>query len=183
MSAKIPIPDRSTRAIAKFGFLFLGCTVLFFVLFSHYQELVVLVYVKPLSEVASFLLQGIGIPSVVTTDLQAGACTLLLGMTAYWITRGCTGLFTSALFVSGILSCPFDARKKLIGLLIGIPAFFVFGILRVVIMGVVAVTLPARVEVFHVYIMAIANLGFAMFVWIYWFNRIVEGENSNPISG
>ena len=83
------------------------------------------------------------------------------------IGQGCTGLFTSALFVSGILSCPVEARKKLIGLLIGIPAFFVFGILRVVIMAVVAVTLPARVEVFHVYIMAIANLGFAMFVCEY----------------
>ena len=183
MSAKIPNSGRSTRAIAKFGFLFLGSTVLFFLLFSRYQELVVLAYVRPLSVAASFLLYGIGIPSLVKTDLQAGACSLLLGMTAYWITRGCTGLFTSALFVSGILSCPVAVRKKLIGLLIGIPAFFVFGILRVVIMAVVAVTLPSRVGVFHVYIMAIANLGFAMFIWIYWFNRIVEGENSDPISG
>ncbi len=183
MSAEIPNSNTSTRAIAKFSSVFLGCTVFFFVLFSYFQELVVRVYVSPLSEAASFLLYWIGISSEVTTNLQEGTCTLLLGMTSYWITRGCTGLFTSALFVSGILSCPVNVRKKLIGLLIGIPAFFIFGILRVVIMAVVAVTLPARVEVFHVYIMAIANLGFAMFVWIYWFNRIVDDENAHSISG
>ena len=115
-------------------------------------------------------------------DLQAGVCTLWVRGTIYNITQGCTGLFTSALFVSGILAYPDVLKKKLIGILIGIPAFFVFGTLRVVIMGLVAFTDPSRIEIFHIYIMAIANLGFAMFVWIYWFHRVVKGEKFDSVS-
>ena len=56
------------------------------------------------------------------------------------------------------------------------------GILRVVIMGLVDFIDSSRIEIFYVYIMAIANLGFAMFVWIYWFHRVVKGEKLRSIS-
>ena len=183
MSTKIPNLDSSRRVRAKLIALFLGWTVVFFLLFERYQEFVGLGYVRSVSYAASFLLHGIGIHSEAIMDLQAGACTLLLEQATYTITQGCTGLFTCALFVSGILSYPVAWRMKLIGLLIGIPSFFTFGILRIVIMAIVAVIQPSRVEVFHVYIMAIANLGFAVFVWVYWFNKVVEGEKLGPVSG
>ena len=183
MSTKIPNLDSSRRVRAKLIALFLGWTVVFFLLFDRYQELVGLGYVRSISYAASFLLHGIGIRPEVIMDLQAGDCTLLPGLASYKITQGCTALFTCALFVSGILSYPVAWRMKLIGLLIGIPSFFTFGILRIVIMAIVAVIQPSRVEVFHVYIMAIANLGFAVFVWVYWFNKVVEGEKLGPVSG
>jgi exosortase/archaeosortase family protein len=170
-------------SIARFAALFLGLTVVFFLLFDRFQGLVGQAYVRPISRAASLLLHGIGIRSEVVEELHMGMCTLLLGEVSYRITQGCTGLFTSALFVAGVLSYPVEAGSKVTGLLIGIPAFFVFGVLRVVIMAIVAVLVPSRVEIFHVYIMAIANLGFAMFVWIYWFNRVSAGEQLGSVSG
>jgi len=174
--------DSSARAIVKFGVLFLGCTGVFFFLFEYYKDLVTLSYVRAISSAAFVLLRGLGLQIEVATDLRAAACTLWVWGTTYRITQGCTGLFTSALFVSGIFAYPTVLKKKLIGLLIGIPAFFVFGLLRVVIMGFVAFMDPSRIEIFHIYIMAIANLGFAMFVWIYWFHRVVKGEKLASVS-
>ena len=140
-----PNLDSSARATAKFGGLFLGYTVVFFFLFEYYTDLVTLVYVMPISYAAFVLLQGLGVRPEVAMELQSGVCTLWVRGTIYNITQGCTGLFTSALFVSGILAYPDVLKKKLIGILIGIPAFFVFGTLRVVIMGLVAFTDPSRI--------------------------------------
>jgi exosortase/archaeosortase family protein len=175
--------DGTAKAIATFACIFLGCTIVFHLIFDHYQDLVGMVYVRSISLAAALILHGIGIDAEVITDLRMGACTLKLDTVSYLITQGCTGLFTSALYVSGVISIPVAAEKKLTGLLIGIPAFFVFGTVRVVIMAIVAVVQPARVEVFHVYIMAIANLGFAMFVWLYWVNRVIDREYLGKVPG
>ena len=121
----------------------------------------------------------LGIRSELTLDLQAGAYILPLGQVTYVITQGCTGLFTSTLLIIGVLTYPTDVKQKLIGLLLCIPAFFIFGVLRVVIMGVVAVTYVSHVEIFHVYVMAIANLGFAVYVWLFWYNNVVKSTQTD----
>lgn len=183
MTSETPDSGRPVTEIVQFGLVFLGCTGLFFVLFDRYEAFVTLYYVRPVSSAASGLLGGIGIRSDVITNLGVGACSLQMQQVSYRITQGCTGLFTCALYVSCILAYPIPVGKKLAGLAMGLPAFFVFGVLRVVIMGVVAVVRPAHIEIFHVYIMAIANLGFAMFVWIYWHSKVVAGEAHRSISG
>jgi exosortase/archaeosortase family protein len=183
MGSAICSLDSSTRAVVKFGALFLACTLVFFMLFEVYADLVTRIYVWSISYLASALLRGFGTRPEMVMDLQAAACTLWVGGSAYEITQGCTGLFTSALFVSGIIAYPATLNKKLIGITIGIPAFFVFGTFRVVIMGLVAVIAPSRIEIFHIDIMAIANLGFAMFVWVYWFQEVVKVEEPRSVSG
>ena len=176
-------PDATAKAIATFGCFFLGCTIVFHLMFDRYQDLVGLIYVRPISHAAAFLLYGIGIDSEVITDLHMGACTLQMDAVSYRITQECSGLYTCSLYISGIISYPIAIGKKLVGFLIGVPAFFVFGILRVVIMAIVAIVQPSSVEVFHGYVMAVANLGFAMFVWIYWFHRIAHRETLGPVHG
>ena len=176
MRDRIPDLYRSVTIIGKFGALFLGFTVLFFLLFQRFPDLIVSIYLRPVSHIVSYILYGIGIRSEVALDPGGEACILRIGQVSYGITQGCAGLFTSAIFVSLILAYPVSASEKLVGLLIGIPAFFAFGVMRIVIMGIVAVTKPSHIELFHVYIMAIANLGFAVFVWLYWLNRIAERE-------
>ena len=183
MDGNIRNPGVSRKDTVKFSAIFLGLTIVFFLLLGRYQDFIILFYVRPLSYAGAFLLHIFGIQSKVVLDLQAGICVLLLGQVTYAITQGCTGLHTYTLFVSGVFSYPTAAKKKLIGLIIGLPAFFVFGTLRIVIMGVVAITQPASVEVFHIYIMAIVNTGFAMFVWVYWFSNVVKNEKLSPISG
>ena len=173
---------RPTTAIAKFGALFVGFTVLFFLLFHRFTDLVASIYLMPASHIVSYILYGIGVRAEVALDPGGEACILQIGQVSYGITQGCTGLFTSAIFISIILAYPVSAREKLAGLLIGIPAFFAFGVLRIVIMGIVAVVKPSHIELFHVYIMAIANLGFAIFVWLHWLNRIVDRERFGPVS-
>jgi exosortase/archaeosortase family protein len=178
-----PTPDGTAKTIARFACLFLGCTLVFHLIFDYNQGLVGLIYVIPIYRVAEFILRAIGIHAEVMRDLELGICTLLLDPISYRITQGCTGIFTSSLYVSGVVSYPVGVSKKLVGLLIGVPAFFVFGALRIVIMGVVATVQPARVEIFHIYIMAMANLGFAMFVWVYWYHKVIEREKRGSVPG
>ena len=63
MSTKIPNLDSSRKARVKLIALFLGWTVVFFLLFDRYQEFVGLSYVRSISYAASFLLHVIGIRS------------------------------------------------------------------------------------------------------------------------
>jgi len=162
--------------------LFLGWVAFFFVLLHFCQVFVAKFYVSPMSYAASFLLRGIGIQSDIVPKIGDGICTLVLGGYSYIITQECTGLFTCALYVSLVLAYPVSLRKRLLGLLLA-PAFFVFGTLRIVIMGIVAVTDPSRIEVFHVYVMAIANLGFALYVWLFWHGHFVGREKASRVSG
>jgi hypothetical protein len=58
-----------------------------------------------------------------------------------------------------------------------------FGTLRIIIMVIVVLTAPSRIEVFHLYIMSIANLGFALFIWVYWINGVSEAADTGDLSG
>ncbi|MFT5369096.1 MAG: exosortase/archaeosortase family protein [Candidatus Latescibacterota bacterium] len=164
----------ASRAIIKFTGLFFGYTILFFFVVEFFPEWIAQVYIRAISYSASFLLQILYIDNHITLNIALGDCTLVLHQISYRITQGCTGLFTSLLYTASVLAYPIGSKIKRIGLVIGIPAFFVFGTLRVVIMGIVAVVRPSHIEDFHIYYMAIANLGFALFIWIYWFNEWVK---------
>lgn len=179
MSLRTRISNPNLRPAAGFALRYLCGTIVCFVLFDSFSGFVRSVYVKPLAGTASFFLHLGGIESSVISNPGLGSCDLWFGVASYRITQACSGLFTCALYLSAILAYPVGSRKKAVGLLIGIPAFFTFGVLRVVIMAVVAVDWPSRVEIFHVYIMAIANLGFALFVWLYWFDRVVGRETAS----
>lgn len=168
--------------MARFIVLYLGFAAVLWMLLAHFQDLVVLFYVKPLSVAASLLLQWIGVESAVATYLEGGFCVLWLGSAACKITQACTGLFTCTLFACGVLSFPVAMSRKLAGLLMGVPALFAFGVVRVSILAVVADTHPSQLGFFHDYVMSIAGVTFAMFVWIAWFHWIVEGRERDSTS-
>ena len=169
--------------VIKFALRFLAFTGVFFAFFDLCERGVGRFYVAPISNTASVLLNALNIVVVVIPYPATGSRLLVMKGVSYWVTQGCTGLFTSALYISGVLAFPTSIIKKLAGCALGFPAFFMFGVLRIVIMGAVAQIWPAQIEVFHLYIMAIANLGFAMFVWIYWHNKVVEGEKTRSVFG
>jgi flagellar biosynthesis protein FliR len=54
-----------------------------------------------------------------------------------------------------------------------VPAFIVYSTLRLLVMGMVARFAPAQIELFHVYIMVLVNIGFVMLVWMYWLKEVV----------
>ncbi len=59
----------------------------------------------------------------------------------------------------------------------GVTAVTFFGVLRLIVLGIVARARPDWIELFHVYIMELATLAFAMFVFIYW----IEDMCGDPV--
>ncbi len=138
-------------------------------------------YLLPVTWAAYGIAAAAGIAvDVDTSPLASGFCELAVHGVTYTVSLACTGLFTCSLYVAACVAYPSPLRLRLTGIALGIPAFMTFGVLRLLIMIGVATLAPARIEIFHTYIMTIANLGFALFVWVYWLagpNRTDSGNN------
>lgn len=142
---------------------------LFATLFYLNRDFFGTLYIYPMVYLASALLHLFAIENqVITTNLANGFCDLELNNVIYRVKHECTGLFANSIFLSAVLAYPKKPKQKIFGLLMGISAFFVFGLLRIIIMAVVALTSPEHIPFFHVYVMVIVSLGFAITLWIFW---------------
>ena len=101
-------------------------------------------------------------------ELAHGFCRLELTGIQYAVTHECTGILTVFVLTAAVLAYPVFSRERGTGLLMTIPAVTFFGVLRLVVLGIVAGVRPGWIEFFHLYIMELATLAFAMFVFIYW---------------
>ena len=143
------------------------------IVFELSQSFFAWAYMYPVSSTATRLLNLIGLEaSLDTTRMPLGFCEMVLQQITYTVTFDCTGLFALLVFLSLTAAYPVTLRKKGIALLLGVPAIFVFGSLRLVVLGVVAHVEPAWIELFHVYVMELATLGFMLFVWKYWIDSV-----------
>lgn len=154
--------------------LYLGLLAL---VFEYLQLFFVRIYMYPVSSSAAFLLNGMGIEAVLdTSSLLAGFCDLVVEGAIYRIIHECTGIFALLTFLALLLAYPASVSQKVQGAVLGIPAFFMYSSLRLVVLGAVATLKPEWVETFHLYMMVLVNIGFMFFVWMYWVARVIENE-------
>lgn len=127
------------------------------------------VHLYPVSWLATFVLQALGVRATLgARDTAAGHCRLDLDGVDYLVTHECTGIVALFLTVAAVAAYPTDLPSKGRGVLLGAAAVTLFGVLRLVVLGVVAQARPAWIELFHVYVMELATVAFAMFVFVYW---------------
>ena len=145
--------------------------------FEYAQGLAARLYMLPVSSLATALLNAMSMQAVLdTAQLHAGYCEIALRQITYRVTFDCTGSFALLLYASLSLAYPTAAIRKARALLIGVPAVFVFSTLRLVVLGIVAHIEPDWVELFHVYVMEVATLGFMLFVWKYWIDEVAHAH-------
>lgn len=144
----------------------------FDLLFQWQKTLLTDVYLVPMVQTARFLLASAGVDCHYDdTGLSRFYCDLHLNQVAYRVKHECTGLFASGIYVSSVIAYPAGIRKKVIGAVTGFSAFYVFGLFRILIMAAVALLSPAHIPLFHVYIMVVVSLGFAVAIWMFWIQR------------
>lgn len=135
-------------------------------LFQHF-------YMLPVSYAATACLQLLTVEAALdTASLPDGFCELILSRIVYRVTFDCTGIFALLSYVALTCAFPASGGQRLSGLVLGIPAVAAFSVLRIVILGVVAAIQPRWIEVFHVYVMELATLGFMLFTWMYWLAQV-----------
>lgn len=163
--------------VLRFCLLFATLLGVLSLSFNAFQGLFAHAYMYPVTWIAAALLDGLGIAvRLDDTGLSAGFCDLILGGNVYRVIHECTGVFALLVFSALVLAYPATPHHKIRGMLLGVPAFYLYSAMRLVIIGGVAHVAPGRVEFFHHYMMVLVNLGFLFFLWLYWLDREVYGD-------
>lgn len=161
----------------KFCTLFFAWLLVLAGVFELTRSLLVELYMYPISYVAAWILSGVGINAYLgETLLAAGVCQLAVSDILYLVTFECTGIFALFMCAASVLAYPASKWSKIKGISIVIPAFLAYSTLRLVVMGLVARFIPDQIELFHVYIMVLVNIGFVLFLWLYWVREIVVAQ-------
>ena len=157
------------RVPLRFCGVFLAFLAGFAALFELLPAAFGRLHLTPVAWTATAALQAMGVRAELETrHASAGYGLLDLDGVDYLVTHECTGILAVFILAAAILAYPTRREAKRRGLVLGIPAVTLFGVFRLVVLGVVAQTRPAWIDLFHVYIMELATLAFAMFVFVYW---------------
>jgi exosortase H (IPTLxxWG-CTERM-specific) len=96
----------------------------------------------------------------------------------------CTGVFEMVIFAAAVLAFPTTWRKKLLGLLLGIPAIYLFNLLRIVLLLVVGSHSYRTFEFMHLYFWQVTLIVIIATIWIGWLMLVVyREEESLAVSG
>ena len=88
----------------------------------------------------------------------------------------CTGLFEMFIFLAAILAFPANYKKKLLGLLFGIPVLYIFNILRMIGITVLGNWNPKTFKFFHLYFWQVAGILIIGGMWLFWIEKVVKYE-------
>ena len=69
------------------------------------------------------------------------------------------------------MAYPASLPQKGLGLLLGSVAFFLYSSIRLVLMGVVGQLMPQWLQVSHLWLMVLINVGVAACLWLCWVDR------------
>jgi exosortase H (IPTLxxWG-CTERM-specific) len=104
------------------------------------------------------------------------------GFSAKIITE-CTAVYLVILFSSFVLAYPADGRKKLIGLLFGIPFLFAVNMLRLLFIFVAGMNNRTIFEYSHVYIGQILMVFFVLLACMVWLRMVVSLDTKDSPLG
>ena len=153
----------------KYISVFILSVVILTISFNIFQDMYTAIFLEPVSKLSFYILKFSGLPVEFDgSALPFGICDLVLPHQILRINFGCTGLFVLFIFIAGVIAFPADIRHKLKGLAFGIPAFAVYSVLRLVIMGFVGNWLPEYLEIIHNYLMVLINIAFVLWLYTTW---------------
>lgn len=170
--------DQVARAVREAGprfFLFfllwLGA---FALLFEMRRTLFVHGFMYPVAACTAGALRLLGVDAMLgELQVSAGMCFLAVESVVYRVTFECTGIFALFMCLAAVMAFPAAKGARARGVALVVPAFFCYSVTRMVVLGIVASVAPAHIELFHLYVMVLVNVGFVVALWLYWLDGVV----------
>ena len=85
----------------------------------------------------------------------------------------CTGMFEMLIYLAAVFSFSTTVRKKLIGVAIGIPAIFVFNVVRIIILLLAGASSFRMFNFMHLYFWQVTLIIMISTIWIGWLYLVV----------
>jgi exosortase H (IPTLxxWG-CTERM-specific) len=95
------------------------------------------------------------------------------------IIEECTGVFEMLIFLAALLSYPASWRSKLIGFLLGIPALYLFNVVRIIFLTVVGAHYQNLFDFMHLYFWQATLILMITTVWVLWILLVVNREKKS----
>jgi archaeosortase B (VPXXXP-CTERM-specific) len=123
------------------------------------------------ASILGFLLRIFGMDVVVS-----GNTVTIVGHITLRIIDECTAVFGSIIYISCVLAYPADVKKKVIGIVLGIPCLYAINMVRLVILAFVGVGVsnPEIFEFVHNYLWQTIFIVFVIVIWLVWVDKVVK---------
>ena len=90
----------------------------------------------------------------------------------------CVGIGSMIVYSSFVLAYPTGLKKKLAGIVLGIPGLYAIAVIRLSVLAVIGMTYPDMWNYFHVYFWQLSLIIFVILLLLLWFEKVVKpGEN------
>ncbi len=104
----------------------------------------------------------------------SGNTVTIVGHITLRIIDECTAMFGSIVYLSCVLAYPADPKKKVIGIVLGIPSLYAINMVRLVILAFVGVSNPGIFEFVHTYLWQTIFIVFVILIWLIWVDKVVK---------
>ena len=156
------IENKTLRFIMHFLFFL----VLFYILYYFFME--------PLSFIrdATALILGV-VLSPFGKVIVNGAKLTFSGFTLEMIDE-CTAIFSIIVYCSCILAYPTTLKRKVVGIIFGVPCLYAINLLRLFILAIVGAFYLSMFEFMHVYLWQASFIIFVILIFLLWLKMTEE---------
>ncbi|KAB3547905.1 MAG: exosortase H [ANME-2 cluster archaeon] len=156
------------KEVIQFIALFITFCTVFYLLYYHFMDRFAFLE-NITASILGFLLRIFGMDVVVS-----GNTVTIVGHITLRIIDECTAMFGSIVYLSCVLAYPADVKKKVIGIVLGIPCLYAINMVRLVILAFVGVSSPGIFEFVHTYLWQTIFIIFVILIWLIWVDKVVK---------
>jgi len=148
------------REILKFVSLFIFFLLIFYLFYYFLMDKFYFI-----REITALIL-GVLLSSLGKTEVN-GAKLSFSGFTVEIIDE-CTAIFSAIVYCSCVLAYPTTLKRKVVGIIFGVPCLYAINLLRLFILAIVGAFYPSMFEFMHVYLWQASFIIFVILIFLLW---------------
>ncbi len=153
-------------AVVKSVLIFIGCILLFMLIYSRIAD------GEQLASFRAFIAGATGaILKLLSFNIQVIGTMVSSPEFSMGIIAACTGIVSMAIFTSAVVAYPCRFSRKVEGIVLGIASLFVFNLIRMVGLFIVGSYLPDFFNSAHYIIGQSLMILLALGLWLFWLEK------------